>query len=40
MVPLMSLNGDNFVEASLLEPTGNELGTSPTQEEEAILLGE
>ena len=36
----MSLNGDNIVDASLLEPMGNELRTSPTLEEEATLLRE
>ena len=36
----MHLNGDDIVEASLLEPTGEELGTSTTQEEEATQLGE
>ena len=40
MAPLMSLNGDDIVEALLLEPMGNELRTSPTLEEEATLLGE
>ena len=34
------LNGDDIVEVLLLEPTGKELRTSPTPEEEAILLGE
>ena len=36
----MSLNGDDIVKASLLEPMGNESGSSPTPEEEASLLGE
>ena len=40
MAPLMSLSGDDTVEASLLEPTGKECRTSPMLEEEAILLGE
>ena len=40
MAPLMSLSGDDIVEASLLEPMGDERGTSPTPEEEATLLGE
>ena len=40
MTPLMSLNGEGVVEASLLRPTGEELGPSPTLEEENILLGE
>ena len=38
--PLVSLSGDDIMEASLLQPTGDERGTSPTPEEEAILLGE
>ena len=37
---LMSLNGDDIVEAFLLEPIGQELRTSPILEEEAALLGE
>ena len=36
----MSLNEDDIVEASLLEPMGDELRTPPTLEEEAALLGE
>ena len=36
----MSLNGDDIVEALLLEPTGDELRTSPPMEEEAALPGE
>ena len=40
MAPLMNLNGDDIVEASLLELIGNELRTSPTLEEDAALLGE
>ena len=39
MVPLVSLSRDDIREASLLQPTGVEHGTSPTPEEEAILLG-
>ena len=40
MASLMNLNGHDIVEASLLECTGEECGTSPTLEREAILLGE
>ena len=40
MAPLMSLNGDDIVKALLLEPTCEELRTSPTPGEEATLLGE
>ena len=40
MAPLMSLSGDDIVEASLLEPAGEEHRTSPTLEEEAFLLGQ
>ena len=40
MFPLISLNGDDIVEALLLEPAGKELRTFPTLEEEAALLGE
>ena len=36
----MCLSGDEIVGVSLLEPAGEEHGTSPTPEEEAILLGE
>ena len=39
MAPLMTLNGDNIVEASLLRPTREELGSSPSPEEEVVLLG-
>ena len=39
MAPLMCLNGDEIVEASLLEPMGNEPRNSLTLEEEAALLG-
>ena len=38
MVPLMTLIGDNVVEASLLRSTGDELGPFPTPEEETALL--
>ena len=38
MAPLMTLKGDDVVEASLLRPTGEVLGSSPTPEEEAALL--
>ena len=37
--PLMTLNGDNVVKASLLRLTGKELGPSSTPEEETALLG-
>ena len=40
MAPLMTLSGDDIVEASLLRPTGEELRPSPTPEEETALLGE
>ena len=36
----MTLSGDHILDASLLKPTEEEHGTSPTSEEEAILLGE
>ena len=36
----MTLSGDNIIEASLLRPRKEEHGTSPTLEEEAILLGD
>ena len=36
----MTLSGDDIVEASLLKPTEEEHGTSPTPEEEATLLSE
>ena len=39
MVPLMTLNGDDVVEAFLLRPTEEELRPSPTPEEETALLG-
>ena len=35
----MTLSRDNIVKASLLKPTKEECGTSPTPEEEAILFG-
>ena len=38
--PPMSLSGDGIIEASLLEPMGEECKTSPILEEEAIFLGE
>ena len=37
---LMCLSGDEIVEASLLDPTGEEDRTSPAPEEETALLGE
>ena len=37
---LMNLSGDDIVEASLLEPAGEECKTSHTLQEEAILLDE
>ena len=40
MTPLMTLNGDDIVEASQLRPTVEEPGPSPTPEEEAALMGE
>ena len=40
MAPLITLSEDDIMEASLLKPTEEECGTSPTLEEEAILLGE
>ena len=39
MPPLMTLNGGDIEEASLLRPAGEEPGPSPTLEEEASLLG-
>ena len=38
MVPLMHLEGDEIVEASLLRPADDEPGMSPTPAEEAVLL--
>ena len=35
----MTLSGDNIIETSLLKPTKQEHGTSPTLKEEAVLLG-
>ena len=35
----MALIVDNIIEASLLKPTKEECGASPTPQEEAILLG-
>ena len=40
MVPLITLNGDDIVEGFLLRPTTEEPGSSPTPEEEAVLLDE
>ena len=40
MAPLICLNGDEIVEALLLEPRDDEPRTSPTPEEEATFLGE
>ena len=40
MVPLIHLDGDEIVETLLLGPTDNAPGTSPTPEEEAVLLGD
>ena len=40
MAPLMHLDEDEIVEALLLGPTDNEPITSPTPEEEAVLLGD
>ena len=39
MAPLLVLNGDKIVEASLLRPIEGECRTPPTPEEEAALLG-
>ena len=39
MAPLLVLNSDEIVEASLLQPIEGECRTSPTPEEEATLLG-
>ena len=35
----MTLNGNDIVKAFILRPTREELGPSPTAEEEAALLG-
>ena len=40
MSPLMTLNGDDVVEASLLRPIEEESGPFPTPEEGTTLLGE
>ena len=40
MAPLMALSSDEIVKFSLLRPTGEEHGASPTPEEEAARLGE
>ena len=39
MAPLLILNGDKIVDASLSRPIKGECRTSPTPEEEATLLG-
>ena len=39
MSPLMTINGDDVMEASLLRPVKEESGPSPTPEEETTLLG-
>ena len=36
----MTLRGDDIIEASILKPTKEEHGISPTPEEEAVVLGE
>ena len=38
MAPLMTINGDDIMEASPLRPVEEELGPSPTPEEETTLL--
>ena len=40
MVPMMCLDGDEIVEASLLGPADGVPKTSPTPEEEAVHLGD
>ena len=40
MTPLMWLDRDEIVEASLLGPFNNGPGLPPTSEEEAVLLGD
>ena len=40
MAPLMTLNGEDIMEASLLRPAEEESGPFPTPEEGATLLGE
>ena len=40
MAPLMWLDGDEIVEASLPKPADNGPGVCPTSEEEAVLLGD
>ena len=40
MAPLMWLNSDDIVEASLFGPTNNRPITSPSMEEEAVLWGD
>ena len=39
MAPLVTINGDDVMEASMLRPVGEESGPSPTLEEETTLLG-
>ena len=40
MSPLLALNGDKIVEASLVQSMEGEYRTSPMPEEEAALLGD
>ena len=40
MTPLMTINGDDVMEASLLRHVEEESGPFPTLEEETTLLGE
>ena len=40
MAPLLVINGDDIVKASLLKSTEGECRTSPTPQEEATLLGD
>ena len=40
MAAMMTISGDDFVEASLLRPTKEDPGPSPMLEEEAALLDE
>ena len=40
MAPLMTLSGDDIIEASLLKLTEEECGISTRVEEESICLGE
>ena len=39
MAPLMTINGDDVIKASLLSPVEEKLGPSPTPEEDTTLLG-